>query len=56
MSGFDATSRPRPTLEHALLPEVPPIPVDALFEEMSEQELADWEQGGTSDPLRTDRL
>lgn len=49
---IQAAAPPRRNLEHALLPEIPPIPVDALFEEMSESELADWELGHPSDPLR----
>lgn len=48
---IQAATAPRRNLEHALLPEIPPIPVDALFEEMSESELSNWEVGHALDPL-----
>ncbi|REJ08534.1 type II toxin-antitoxin system prevent-host-death family antitoxin [Microbacterium bovistercoris] len=38
-------------LNSPLLPELPPIPADSLFEEMTEQEVAEWEGGDPSDPL-----
>lgn len=49
-----AAAPPKRNLERSLLPEIPPIPVDALFEPMSEDELAEWESGHVSDPLRGD--
>lgn len=40
-------------LNSPLLPELPPIPADSLFERMTEAEIADWEGGDPSDPLGT---
>ncbi|MBO0981764.1 type II toxin-antitoxin system Phd/YefM family antitoxin [Microbacterium sp. SD291] len=38
-------------LSSPLLPEIPPIAADALFEELPEDELRDWENGRPGDPL-----
>ena len=51
---IQAAVPPRRSLERSLLPEIPPISGDALFESLSESELADWENGHASDPLRGD--
>lgn len=49
-----AAAPPRRNLERALLPEIPPIPVDTFFEDLPESELRDWERGHASDPLLMD--
>lgn len=46
-----AATPPRRNLDAPLLPEIPPILVDALFEETTAMELADWEDGHAADPL-----
>lgn len=43
--------RPRTDFNQPLLSDTPPISADVLFEEMSESELAQWEQGHPGDPL-----
>lgn len=48
---IQATSAPRRTLDRPLLPEIPPIPADSLFEDLAEDELAGWEGGDPADPL-----
>ncbi|MER7446953.1 type II toxin-antitoxin system prevent-host-death family antitoxin [Microbacterium sp. NPDC097977] len=45
-----ATPRRR-TFETALLPEIPPISGEALFDDAPHGELADWEVGHGDDPL-----
>jgi prevent-host-death family protein len=50
-----AATPARRDLDHPLLPEIPPIPVDALFEDLDEGELAHWEGGHASDPLSETR-
>lgn len=51
---IEATVPPRRDLEHPLLPELPPIPVDTFFEESDEDELQNWERGTPGDPLLED--
>ena len=46
-----AAAPPRRDLSTALLPEIPPIPVDALFDDLDEGELVEWEGGNPADPL-----
>lgn len=48
---ISAAVQPRRNLDAPLLPELPPIPVDALFDELPEEDLAAWESGGHADPL-----
>ncbi|MGB3376649.1 MAG: type II toxin-antitoxin system prevent-host-death family antitoxin [Microbacterium sp.] len=48
---IQATSPRRRDLSAPLLPEVPAIPADSLFENMTEDELASWEGGDPADPL-----
>lgn len=38
-------------LEAPLLPELPPISTNSLFEPMPEHELSAWEQNSSGDPL-----
>lgn len=38
-------------LSAPLLPELPRIAADALFDDMSDDELSDWEDGRPGDPL-----
>ncbi|MCM3779596.1 type II toxin-antitoxin system Phd/YefM family antitoxin [Microbacterium hydrocarbonoxydans] len=49
-----AASPPRRSLDAALLPEIPPIPADALLADATAAELADWE-GDADDPLAAAR-
>lgn len=48
---INAAAPIRRNLDSPLLPEIPPIPVDALFDETTAIELADWEDGHSTDPL-----
>lgn len=48
---IQATTPIRRDLDAPLLPEIPPIDADPLLEEMTEEELADWDGGHSSDPL-----
>lgn len=48
---IQATSPRARDLSEPLLPELPPIPANALFEDMTEDELVAWEGGDPSDPL-----
>lgn len=48
---IQATSPRSRDLSGPLLPELPPIPVDSLFEDMTEEELTSWEGEDPSDPL-----
>lgn len=48
---IQATSPRGSDLRSPLLPELAPIPADALFEDMAETEVADWECGDPSNPV-----
>lgn len=48
---IQAVAPPRRNFDTPLLPEIPPIPADALLEGMTDQELSEWETGHSSDPL-----
>lgn len=48
---INAAAPPRRNLDVPLLPEIPPILVDALFDDATAAELADWEDGHATDPL-----
>ena len=48
---LEAVAPRRRDLSKPLLPELPPIDTDALFEPMDEQELAGWEGAHPGDPL-----
>ena len=41
-------------LSSPLLPEIPPIAADALFEDLSAEELSEWEVGQEGDPMLPD--
>lgn len=51
---IEGTSPTRRDLRSPLLPELPAVPVDALFEDLSAAELTDWEEGSAGDPLRAE--
>ena len=46
-----ATAPRKRNLDHPLLPGLPPIDDTWLMAPLSEEELADWEQGHPGDPL-----
>lgn len=48
---INAATPIRRNLDAPLLPEIPPIAVDALFDETTAIELADWEDEQSGDPL-----
>lgn len=50
-----AATPPRRSLDAALLPEIPPIPADALLADATAAELADWEGDDADDPLTSAR-
>lgn len=52
---ISAATPPRRSLDTALLPEIPPIPADALFADATSAELADWEGDDADDPLASAR-
>lgn len=51
---ISAATPPRRSLDAPLLPEIPPIAGDALLEDATAEELADWE-GDADDPLAAAR-
>jgi prevent-host-death family protein len=48
---IEAATPRRRNLDAALLPEIPPIAADALFDDLTEDELMDWEEGHPADPV-----
>ena len=52
---ISAATPPRRSLDAALLPEIPPIPVDSLLDDATAAELAAWEGDDADDPLTSSR-
>lgn len=48
---IQATTAPQRNLDQPLLPEIPPMSADSLFEDLTDDDLNAWEGADSADPM-----